>query len=261
IGIILATSIVSLGLRPGAVVALSIPLTLCMVFPVMEGMGIDLQRISLGALIIALGLLVDDAMTTVDVMSRRLDAGDPIEDAATFAYTSVAFPMLTGSFVTLAGFVPIGFARSAAGEYTHSLLAAAGAALVLSWFVAVIFAPLLGVALLRRSAKPRAGPGAVMRGYRRFLVGAMRARWLTIGVSLALLAAALWAARLVPRQFFPSSDRVELLVDLSLPQNASIYASQEAVDRLEAVLAAHPDPQRAGSYLRPGAPPLSLPAA
>ena len=121
IAIILAISIVSLGFRPGAVVALSIPLTIFMVFPVMEMMSIDLQRISLGALIIALGLLVDDAMTTVDVMSRRLDAGDGIADAASYAYSSVAFPMLTGSFVTMAGFVPIGFARSSAGEYTYSI--------------------------------------------------------------------------------------------------------------------------------------------
>ncbi len=114
IAIIMAVSIVSLGFRPGAVVALSIPLTMAIIFPIMEGLGIDLQRISLGALIIALGLLVDDAMTTVDVMTSRLAAGDSKEQAATFAYKTLAFPMLTGSFVTAAGFVPIGFARSPA---------------------------------------------------------------------------------------------------------------------------------------------------
>jgi len=118
IAIIMAVSIISLGFRPGAVVALSIPLTMAIIFPIMEALGIDLQRISLGALIIALGLLVDDAMTTVDVMTSRMAAGDSKEKAATFAYDSLAFPMLTGSFVTAAGFVPIGFARSSAGEYT-----------------------------------------------------------------------------------------------------------------------------------------------
>ena len=123
IAIIMAVSFVSLGIRPGAVVALSIPLTMAIIFPIMEWLGIDLQRISLGALIIALGLLVDDAMTTVDVMTSRLAAGDSKEQSATFAYKTLAFPMLTGSFVTAAGFVPIGFARSAAGEYTFSIFA------------------------------------------------------------------------------------------------------------------------------------------
>jgi AcrB/AcrD/AcrF family len=144
IAIIMAVSVVSLGFRPGAVVALSIPLTMAIIFPIMEGLGIDLQRISLGALIIALGLLVDDAMTIVDVMTSRMAAGDSKEKAATFAYSSLVFPMLTGSFVTAAGFVPIGFARSAAGEYTFSIFAVVTIALIVSWFVAVLFAPLLG---------------------------------------------------------------------------------------------------------------------
>ena len=138
---------------PGAVVALSIPLTLAIVFPIMEFIGIDLQRISLGALIIALGLLVDDAMTTVDMMTSRLAAGDSKEDAASFAYRTMALPMLTGSFVTVAGFIPIGFARSSAGEYTFSIFAVVSIALIVSWIVAVLFAPLLGVVML---AKPKA---------------------------------------------------------------------------------------------------------
>ena len=126
-------------------VALSIPLTLAIVFPIMQFLGIDLQRISLGALIIALGLLVDDAMTTIDVMTSRLAAGDGKEQAATFAYRTLAVPMLTGSFITAAGFVPIGFAKSSAGEYTFSIFVVVGIALIMSWFVAVLFAPLLGV--------------------------------------------------------------------------------------------------------------------
>jgi multidrug efflux pump subunit AcrB len=254
IAIILACSIVSLGFRPGAVVALSIPLTIFMVFPVMQAMSIDLQRISLGALIIALGLLVDDAMTTVDVMSRRLDAGDSSEKAASFAYTSVAFAMLTGSFVTMAGFVPIGFARSAAGEYTFSIFAVVSAALILSWFVAVIFAPLLGVWLLKPSAKAKeAKPSRLMGLYRGFLQGAMRASWLTIAVSLAMFGAAVYALRFVPQQFFPPSDRVELLVDLNLPQNASIYATESVIERLDAILAKDPDVDRWSSYVGRGA--------
>ena len=145
IAIIMAVSIISLGLRPGSVVALTIPLTIAIVFPIMEAMHIDLQRISLGALIISLSLLVDSAMTTIDVMTSRLAPGDSKEDAASFAYKTLAMPMLTGTFVTIAGFVPIGFARSAAGEYTFSIFAVVTIALIVSWFVAVLFAPLLGV--------------------------------------------------------------------------------------------------------------------
>ena len=184
IAIIMAVSFVSLGIRAGAVIALSIPLTLALVFPVMEMTGIDLQRISLGALIIALGLLVDDAMTTVDVMTSRLAAGDSKEDAATFAYKTLAVPMLTGSFVTAAGFIPIGFARSSAGEYTFSIFAVVSYALILSWFVAVIFAPLLGVVLLAKpKTKQSDKPSAILGYFRGFLLGAMRARWVTIGIT------------------------------------------------------------------------------
>ena len=135
---------------------------MAIVFPIMESLDIDLQRISLGALIIALGLLVDDAMTTVDVMTSRLAQGDSKEEAATFAYRTLAFPMLTGTLVTIAGFVPIGFARSAAGEYTFSIFAVVTIALIVSWFVAVLFAPLLGVWLLK---KPRQGGFRPSRGW------------------------------------------------------------------------------------------------
>ena len=147
--IILACSFVSLGVRPGTVVALAIPLTLAIVFAVMDVANIDLQRISLGALIIALGLLVDDAMTTVDAMLRRLGAGDTKDQAATFAYRTLAAPMLIGTLVTIAGFVPIGFAQSSAGEYTFSIFAVVGISLIVSWLVAVIFAPLIGKAILK----------------------------------------------------------------------------------------------------------------
>ena len=227
--IIMAVSFASLGMRAGTVVALSIPLTLAFVFPIMQIAGIDLQRISLGALIIALGLLVDDAMTTIDVMTSRLAQGDSKEQAATFAYKALAFPMLTGSFITAAGFVPIGFARSSAGEYTFSIFAVVSIALVMSWVVAVLFAPLLGVAMLARpnDSQP-AKPSTILRVFRGILVGAMRARWLTIGITVACFVVALLLSPLVPRQFFPPSDRPDLLVDLRLPQNASINATDDA---------------------------------
>jgi len=254
IAIIMAVSFISLGIRAGAIVALSIPLTLAIVFPIMEWLGIDLQRISLGALIIALGLLVDDAMTTIDVMTSRLAQGDGKEQAATFAYQTLAFPMLTGSFVTAAGFVPIGFARSTAGEYTFSIFAVVTIALIVSWFVAVLFAPLLGVALL---AKPKPGapsePNALVRIFHRILVAAMRMRWVTIAATLACFVAALLALPYVPRQFFPTSDRPELVVDLALPQNASIYATDRAAAKLDAMLDGNPDVERWSSYVGRGA--------
>jgi len=251
--IILAVSFVALGLRPGTVVACAIPLTLAIVFAVMLVYGIDLQRISLGALIIALTLLVDDAMTTVDAMLRRLAAGDGKEEAATFAYRTLAAPMLAGTLITIAGFVPIGFARSSAGEYTFSIFAVVGIALLVSWLVAVIFAPLIGVAILKT---PKAGsdqPGAVERAFRGFLSGALRVKWLTILFTLAAFVAAAFLVRFVPQQFFPSSDRPELTVDLTLRQNASIFATDKVLQRLEEKLAGDPDIDSWSTYVGRGA--------
>ncbi len=206
--IILACSFVSLGVRPGTVVALAIPLTLAIVFAVMDGAHIGLHRISLGALIIALTLLVDDAMTTVDAMIRRLGAGDSKDEAATFAYRTLAAPMLIGTLVTISSFVPIGFAQSSAGEYTFSIFAVVAISLIVSWLVAVLFAPLIGKALLR---PPKAGavekPSRVLAAYAAFLGAAIRAKWATIGLTVAAFAAALVLAQHVPRQFFPASDR------------------------------------------------------
>jgi multidrug efflux pump subunit AcrB len=255
--IIMAVSFVALGVRAGAVVALSIPLTLAIVFPLMLIAGIDLQRISLGALIIALTLLVDDAMTTIDAMIRRLSFGDRKDQAATFAYRTLAAPMLTGTLVTIAGFLPIGFAASSAGEYTFSIFAVVGIALVVSWFVAVMFAPLLGMAILKapKLATPGAAPapGRLLRGYAGFLRFAIRFRWMTIAAAVAAFAIALFALRFVPQQFFPSSDRPELVVDLTLPQNASIHAAEEAVERLDAAFAQDPDVAHWSSYVGRGA--------
>ena len=220
----------------------------------MQLSGIDMQRISLGALIIALALMVDDAMTTTDAMLTRLAQGDDKMQAATFAFRTYAFAMLAGTLVTIAGFVPVGFAASSAGEYTFSLFAVVAIALVVSWFVAVIFAPLLGVVILKPPRTTQTTePGRVFRWYRGFLTQAMRAKWVTIPLTLALFVVSFLALPLIPRQFFPSSDRPELLVDLSLPQNASIYASETAARRFDAVLKDDPDVARWSTYVGRGA--------
>ena len=255
IAIILGISILMLGARPGAVVAIAIPLTLAIVMIIMDAVNIDLHRISLGALIIALGLLVDDAMTTVDAMLRRLDAGDDANTAASFAYSTLAAPMLIGTLVTIAGFVPIGFAQSSAGEYTFSIFAVVAIALLVSWLVAVIFAPVLGAAILKPSAKSEdnAEAGVVLRTFRNFLEIALSLRWLTLAGVIALFAIAIWGLRFVPQQFFPASDRTELLVDLTLPQNASLRSSEDVAKKLDEVLANDPDVTRWSTYVGRGA--------
>jgi len=252
--IILVCSFVSLGGRPGAVVALAIPLTLAIVFAVMDVANIDLHRISLGALIIALGLLVDDAMTTVDAMLRRLGAGDSMDEAATFAYRTLAAPMLVGALVTIASFVPIGFAKSNAGEYTFDIFSVVAISLIVSWLVAVIFGPLLGKAILKApkvEAEPK--PSKMLGVYSAFLQGAIRARWLTIGLTLAAFVAAIFLLRYVPQQFFPASDRSELTVSMTLRQNASIYATEAQALRLEALLKDDPDIDHYSTYVGRGA--------
>ena len=253
--IVLAVSLVSLGLRAGLVVSISIPIVLALVFVAMSYFGVTLQRISLGALIIALGLLVDDAMITVEMMVSRLEAGDSLTKAATFAYTSTAFPMLTGTLVTVAGFIPIGFNGSGAGEYTYSLFVVIAAALLISWVVAVLFAPLIGVKLLPKSLKrhDHARPGFVARAFRVLLVGAMRLRWVTILGCLGLLAVSFVGLGHVQQQFFPSADRPELLVDMTLPQNSTIMETKAQMDRFEARLGQDADVASWSSYVGEGA--------
>jgi multidrug efflux pump len=254
IAIVMTVSFLSLGIRAGAVVACSIPLVLAIVFASMILMGIDLQRVSLGALIIALGLLVDDAMITVEMMVRKLEEGLEKARAATFAYTSTAFPMLTGTLVTVAAFIPVGFARSAAGAYTFSLFAVIAVALVASWFVAVLFAPLIGLALLpAKVSGVHRGPGLMMRALRATLIFALRARWLTIGVTLVLFGMAVFGLGFVQQQFFPASDRVELLADLRLADDASIHSTIREVDRFEELLRGDSDIDHWSSYIGQGA--------
>ena len=242
--IVLAVSFLSLGLRAGTVVALSIPLVLAGTFIGMSILGIDLQRISLGALIIALGLLVDDAMITTEMMVKKLEEGFSLWNAATFAYTSTAFPMLTGTLVTAIGFVPVGFSRSASGEYCYSMFVVVTLALLISWVVAVVFSPLIGVAILPKQLKTHhesGSPGGISAVFRRLLLAGLRHRRLVVGGTALVFGLSVAGAAGLEQQFFPQSDRPELFVDLTLPQHASIEATQEAVRRLEAVLGADPD--------------------
>jgi multidrug efflux pump subunit AcrB len=260
VAIVLAVSFLSLGLRAGLVVAIAIPLVLAGTFVFMEYSGITLQRISLGALIIALGLLVDDAMISVEMMVARREAGDSLEKAATFAYTSTAFPMLTGTLVTVAGFVPIGLNGSSAGEYTYTLFAVIAAALLISWVVAVLFTPLVGVSLLPRTIKAEHGkPSRLATHFKSMLLLAMRHRWPTILVTLALFGLSVLGLGAVQNQFFPAADRPELLVDMTLPQSASIAETRDQMDRFEKNLGGDADIVRWSSYVGRGAVRFYLP--
>ncbi|WP_373051380.1 efflux RND transporter permease subunit, partial [Thalassovita aquimarina] len=224
--IVLAVSFVSLGVRAGFVVSLTIPLVLALTFVVLDMMGITLQRISLGALIIALGLLVDDAMITIETMISRLELGDTRRKAASHAWTSIAWPMLSGTLITAAGFIPIGLNGSAAGEYTISLFYVIGISLLISWFVAVMFAPVLGATFLPNKWKHHdPAPGPLRRLFHVMLRFAMRFRYLTIAGTIGIFAVSVVGLGSVEQQFFPTSDRPEVVVDVSLRQNVSFYAT------------------------------------
>ena len=241
--IVLAVSFLSLGLRTGTVVAFSIPLVLAITFLMMKIFGIDLQRISLGALVIALGLLVDDAIIAVEMMVVKMEQGWDRFKAATFAYTSTAFPMLTGTLITAAAFTPVGFSKSAASEYTFSIFAVVTIALLVSWGVAVIFTPYLGFKLLD-SARLRAHEGDVYgtpfyKSFRRLLTWCLRNRWTVIAITLLVFVLSVIAfGKGVQKQFFPSASRLELLVDLTLPQGVSLKSTEHEVERVEDLLKA-----------------------
>ncbi|OLP42525.1 efflux RND transporter permease subunit [Rhizobium oryziradicis] len=256
IAIVLVISFVSLGFRAGLVVAISIPLVLAITFMVMQYSGISLQRISLGALIIALGLLVDDAMIAVEMMVARLEAGDTLRKAATHVYTSTAFPMLTGTMVTVASFLPIAFNDSSAGEFTFTLFVVLAVSLVTSWVVAVVFTPLIGVALLPKTiAKHHEHQGWVARSFSSMLVACMRFRWVTIAVTIGIFALSIAGLSLVQQQFFPSSDRPELIVDWNLPQNSSIAETSKQMSKFEQEqLAGNADIDHWSTYVGQGAP-------
>jgi len=249
--IVLAVSFVSLGLRAGFVVSLSIPLVLAITFLSMSLLDISLQRVSLGALIIALGLLVDDAMIAVEMMVARLEFGDPINKAATYVYSHTAFPMLTGTLVTIAGFIPIGLNSSQAGEYTFTLFVVIAVSLVVSWIVAVLFAPLLGVTFLPKKMKPHAEKRSrFFEAFSKALLMAMRYRWVTIVTTILLFALSVFGMRFIEQQFFPQSDRPELVLDWTLPQNSSIAETRAQMERFEqTMLKDNPDIEHWSTYV------------
>ncbi len=262
--IVLAVSFFSLGFRTGLVVALSIPLVLGVTFLMMRLYGIDLQRISLGALIIALGLLVDDAIISVEMMSTKMEQGLDRVKAASFAYTSTAFPMLTGTLITAAGFMPVGFAKSSAGEYTFSIFAVVTIALLVSWVVAVLFTPYLGYKLLP-DYKPHSDHGhdvyqkPFYRRFRRLVTWCVTWRKTVILITVAVFAVSMFGFRFVQQQFFPSSNRPELIVDLWLPQGASFQATEAQVRRFEEKLKGDPDIVNYVAYVGNGSPRFYLP--
>ncbi len=256
VAIVLAISFISLGLRAGLVVAVAIPLVLAITFVVMLYFDISLQRISLGALIIALGLLVDDAMIAVEMMVARLEMGDSLKKAATYVYTSTAFPMLTGTLVTVAGFIPVAFNKSSAGEFTFTLFVVIAVSLIVSWIVAVVFTPLIGVTLLPKTMKKHSDhKGWFGRTFSRMLQFCLRWRWMTIIATVALFAASIAGLSMVQQQFFPSSDRPELIVDWNLPQNSSIAETSRQMAQFEReMLAGNAAVEHWSTYVGRGAP-------
>ena len=241
LGIVLLVSFVSLGWRSGIVVAISVPLVLAGVLVGMKLLGIDLQRISLGAMIIALGLLVDDAIITVETMQVKLAQGWDRLRAGSFAYTSTAFPMLSGTLVTAAGYLPVGLAQSSTGEYTQDIFRVVGMALILSWFVAVLFVPYLGASLL---PDPKPGSAAAhdvynTRAYNRFrrvVAWCVRRRWIVIGATVVAFVFSVVGFTRVPQQFFPASDRLEVMIDVRMPEGSSFAATDTEVARLDDML-------------------------
>ena len=262
VGIVLIVSLIALGWRAGLVVALTIPLVLAATFFVMSLIGIDLHRISLGALVIALGLLVDDAMIAVEMMDRKLKEGHDQLWAATFAYTSTAFPMLTGTLITVAGFIPVGFAQSTAGEYVSSLFWVTGIALIISWLAAIYFTPWIGYRLLkvhdRGASDHDLFNSRPYRAIRALVAWCVRRRWLLVS-TLATLIASIASFAFIPQQFFPTSNRPEILVDLWLPEGASFQETERESLRLEQQLSRDPDLAYVTTFIGEGAPRFYLP--
>nr|WP_325263356.1 efflux RND transporter permease subunit [uncultured Rhizobium sp.] len=263
--IVLVVSLISIGWRSGIVIAIAIPLVLSATLAIMFYLGIELQRISLGALIIALGLLVDDAMIVVELMERKLEEGFERLDAASFAYSSTAFPMLTGTLITTAGFIPVGFADSTAGEYVRSLFYVVGIALVVSWFVAVYFTPWLGYMILKQ--RSHAGSGdhhdaydtRMYRSVRHAVGWSVRHKAIVLIATLGAFAASLWSFQFIPQSFFPQSSRPEILVDMWLPEGTAIKEVERQAKALEDRILNDPDKSFVATYIGEGAPRFFLP--
>lgn len=296
--IVLLVSFFSLGLRTGLVVGVTIPLVLAMTFFVMHYFDIGLHKISLGALVLALGLLVDDAIIAVEMMATKMEQGFDRLRAASFAWESTAFPMLTGTLITAAGFLPIATAASSTGEYTRSLFQVVTIALVVSWIAAVLFIPYLGDKMLPDLFNPQPPkPGSVAarwrarrqqwadrypalanliappqhghdhdpyqrpfyRSFRRFLDACLRRRWWVIAATIALFVFSLMMFRFVPQQFFPDSTRPELMVDIELAEGASLRSTQAQAEKLEKLLSGREGIANYVSYVGTGSPRFYLP--
>jgi multidrug efflux pump subunit AcrB len=273
--IVLAVSFVSLGLhtkpklrldaRPGLVVALTIPLVLAVTFLFMRILDIDLHKISLGALIIALGLLVDDAIIAVEMMVRKMEEGHSRLEAATFAYTSTAMPMLTGTLITVAGFLPIGLAASAAGEYTFSLFSVNAIALVTSWIVAVVFTPYIGYILLK--VKPHSEGGGHHElfdtpGYRKFRAvvnWCVEYRKTTIVATLVVFFLGVYGFKFIEKQFFPDSSRPELMVEMWSPEGTAFAQTERQAKKFEEFIRKEPGVASVTTYVGTGSPRFYLP--
>ncbi|MBU9550672.1 efflux RND transporter permease subunit [Burkholderia multivorans] len=271
VAIVLIVSLVSLGLRTGMVVVISIPVVLAVTALFMYLFDIGLHKVSLGTLVLALGLLVDDAIIAVEMMAVKLEQGYNRARAAAFAYTSTAFPMLTGTLVTVSGFLPIALAKSSTGEYTRSIFEVSAIALIASWFAAVVLIPLLGYHLLPERKKhahdahlPDDHEHEIYdtRFYRRlrgWIDWCIERRFVVLAITVALFVVSLLGFSLVPQQFFPSSDRPELLVDLRLPEGASFAATLRETERVEQAIAKRPEIDHWVNFVGSGAPRFYLP--
>ncbi|WJW96721.1 efflux RND transporter permease subunit [Enterobacter pseudoroggenkampii] len=257
--VVMVVCFVSMGWRVGVVVAAAVPLTLAVVFVVMEAAGINFDRVTLGSLILALGLLVDDAIIAIEMMVVKMEEGYDRIKASAFAWSHTAAPMLAGTLVTAIGFMPNGFAQSTAGEYTSNMFWIVGLALIASWFVAVVFTPYLGVKILPAIPKVEGGHAAIYNTprYNRFrqLLGRVIARkWRVAGAVVAIFILAVLGMGLVKKQFFPTSDRPEVLVEVQMPYGTSIAQTSSATAKIEAWLGQQPEARIVTAYIGQGSP-------
>ncbi|HZS65511.1 MAG TPA: efflux RND transporter permease subunit [Burkholderiales bacterium] len=259
LGVVMLVSFLSMGWRVGIVVAAAVPLTLAAVFIVMAATGKDFDRITLGSLILALGLLVDDAIIAIEMMVVKMEEGYDRIGAAAYAWSHTAAPMLAGTLVTAIGFMPNGFARSTAGEYTSNMFWIVGIALIASWVVAVVFTPYLGVKLLPNIAKREGGHEAIYdtpryNRFRQLLGVVIRRKWLVAGSVVGAFSIAVLGMGLVKKQFFPTSDRPEVLIEVQMPYGTSIEQTSAATAKVEAWLAKQPEAKIVTAYIGQGAP-------
>jgi multidrug efflux pump subunit AcrB len=259
LGVVMLVCFVSMGWRVGIVVAAAVPLTLAAVFIVMAATGKDFDRITLGSLILALGLLVDDAIIAIEMMVVKMEEGYDRIKAAAYAWSHTAAPMLAGTLVTAIGFMPNGFAKSTAGEYTSNMFWIVGIALIASWIVAVVFTPYLGVKLLPDIPKHEGGHAAIYdtpryNQFRELLGTIIRRKWLVAGSVVGAFVVAVLGMGLVKKQFFPTSDRPEVLVEVQMPYGTAIEQTSEAAAKVEAWLAKQPEAKVVTAYIGQGAP-------